>query len=153
MATDFTIEGPDALDDELLEAVLSVFVEATTGANVYWYLRQWQLGQKPPCCAKCAGLRYLPEKPKVGQWKAAMAPVALQRGHASCETIAAMHTGNKRATEIKMLTDGGMPLAEAWLVAKKKFQFAFEPTNMTRYFHVVSIDDGVRVDGTQGMRS
>jgi hypothetical protein len=151
MATELTIEVPNDLDDALLESILGQAVESATNMNVFWYLQQWELGQKPPCCPKCAGMRYVPEKPAADKWRCVIAPVVLSRGHASCESVAAMHTGHKRAKEIRDLLDTGVSFGDAWIRAKAKYKLAFELTDIPRYFHVVSIDDGVRVDGTQGM--
>src|SRR3990172_3272199 len=107
MATNLITEVPADFDDDLLRQTLGQEIEAAANINTAWYLRQWELGDDPPCCAKCAGIRYVPAAKGSGEWRVVTAPVMLQRGSASCESIAAMHTGHKRADAIRTAMAGG----------------------------------------------
>lgn len=142
-------------DDDFLAQALAQEVEAATMINFYWYLRSWDAGKDPPCCPKCAGLRYAPQ-PMRGSWSVKTAPVAIAEGYVSCETAAAMHTAHKRADGFKNLVGGGpyiekLGTAEglaALDAVKKAYVIELEPEGPS-YWHVVSIDEGERHDSTE----
>lgn len=49
-----TVQCPGTASAYVLQAIL----EGLTEANCAWYLDQVKRGHKPPCCSKCAGVRY-----------------------------------------------------------------------------------------------
>lgn len=150
MPVDLITEVPADFDDALLIQTLGQEVEAAANINTAWYLQQWELGQDPPCCAKCASVRHVPAG-KSTKWRVVTAPLVLARMEASCESIAAMYTGHKRADHIRTAMAAGKSERDAWREAKALYQIQLEDTNDPRYWHVVSLDDGVRHDATEGM--
>lgn len=125
-------------------------VSAAADQNADWYLEQWALGEDPPCCAKCAGVRWKPDKIRT-DIKIDLAPVILDKGVASCQSIAAMHTGHKRAELIRSMLNDGHSEEDAWAEARYRYRVAFEPQD-ERYYHVVCYDDGELHDPTVGMK-
>lgn len=166
MSNDLTIRIPDGWTDSMVCQAIAQAVEAAVVVNTIWYLAMWDAGEDPKCCPKCAGVKYVPAPPGE-QWFVDTAPVLLDKGYASCESAAAMHTAHKRADGYRNLIKGvgapGTPGTSlmgalntvegrrAWDAAKAAYRIKLEPSDQQMYWHVVSIDEGVRHDTTLEM--
>ena len=154
---DLTIRIPDDWNEDLICQALAQSVEAAVVDNVFWYFTEWDAGRDPACCPKCAGVKYRPNG--MGQQHFVdTAPVLLAKGYASCESAAAMHTAHKRADGFRNLVSarpflealGTSAGQKAWAQCKAAYQIKLEPSGPS-YWHVVSIDEGVRHDATEEM--
>lgn len=156
---EMTIKIPD-LDREQLAAAAQHVLNAVAKINADWYLSQWEIRDRlkasgradaasqhdPPCCAKCGGVRYVPERDLAHNVDTSTMPEVLRSGSASCQSIAAGHTGHKIAEAVY----GGMP----WEEACRRFVVAMAPGDMAtrpRLLHAICLDDGKFVDATEGM--
>ncbi len=156
--TDLITQVPSDFDDDELGQSLAQEVEAAVMINFYWYLREWDAGNDPKCCPKCAGIKYRPQLPST-QWFVKTAPVIVEEGYASCESATAMHTAHKRADGFRNLVGGGPGLVakaatpkgmQAIVQVKDAYRIQLEPQGPS-YWHVVSIDEGERHDATEEM--
>lgn len=155
--SDLTVRIPNSWNDDMVAQSIAQQVEAAVNINFFWYLESWDAGEDPKCCPKCAGVKYLPAQPSE-QWFVNTAPILLEKGHASCESAAAMHTAHKRADAFRNLTKT-RPLVSALstpegqravAIVKNAYKIRLEQTGLL-YWHVVSFDEGVRHDTTEEM--
>lgn len=142
-----TIQLPQGItrDSEALALALQQVLIATSIINADWYLREWEAGRDPECCAKCEGIRYVPDG-VVPNVQIPSTPVLFARRVGSCGPIAATHTGHKIAEAFRE----GVP----WPEALRRFTLKLQPQQHPsgeRYFHVVCEDDGIIHDATEGM--
>jgi hypothetical protein len=156
---DLTTRIPDNWSDEMIGGSLAQEVEAAVNINMRWYLASWDQGDDPKCCPKCAGVKYIPAASGT-QWYVDTAPVLLEKGYASCESAAAMHTAHKRADGFRNLVKTRPLIAalstlegkKALALCKAAYTIRLEPSSGPgSYWHVVSIDEGVRHDATEEM--
>lgn len=74
--------------------VLAESLNVLAVANAIWFLEQFAEGLEPPCCAKCAHIKWDPD---VVTAEFASAPDMLRKGRASCGPIAAYDAGAEMA--------------------------------------------------------
>lgn len=93
------------LPPEPMRECLLLRIEDAAERNTAWYLQQWNRGLDPPCCASCAGLRY------VSRWESQIdtIPEIRKAGYCACGPAVAMSIGNHRAKLIR----GGATWEEA----------------------------------------
>lgn len=143
-------------DQQLTPLQVGLLISGAADAVAAWYLDQWELGNEPPCCAKCAGAQYRPDKTQT-QVILDLADEVLRKRRGSCQSIAAMHTGHKRAERINQLLDEGYSEEDAWIEARRAFRIGLEEQGLDKegnpYFHAYSVDEGERHDGTVGMKT
>lgn len=134
-------------DSDALGFALQQLLVATSIINADWYLREWDAGRTPECCAKCQGVRYVPDgvTPHV---QVPTTPVLFAMGKGSCGPIAATHTGHKIADAF---AHEGMPWPEAVARYTIKLQRQKHPSGAP-YFHALCWDDGEIHDATAGMQ-
>lgn len=132
-------------------------LNATAAINADWVLQEWSAGRTPKCCAKCNGTRYVPD----GQGSSIellTSPILFARGHGSCGSIAACHTGHKIAEAV----DGRLPAAGggklpaiSWNAACERYFVVMgngpDPLK-PMLFHAMCNDDGKLLDVTIGMK-
>lgn len=137
--------------EELTPLQVGLLISGAADAVAAWYLDQWAEGLDPACCAKCAGARYKPDKISQ-QVVIDLADEVMHKMRGSCQSVAAMHTGHKRAELIQSLLDQGEDAEDAWAEARRAFKIGLE-RQQGNYFHVYSIDNGERHDATVGMKT
>lgn len=71
-------------------------------ANAVWFLEQFAEGLEPPCCCKCAGVKWDPDAVTA---EFTSAPDVLRKGKASCGPIAAFDAGGEMAKLARKLGD------------------------------------------------
>lgn len=153
MSFTITIEMPDLPRDfneaaEVSSVEFAACLMALARINAHWYLREWDAGREPACCCTCHGnaigkpFRHLEDEVSRSAILQST-PILFQRGVGSCGPIAATHTGNKIATAIK---EGRDPSAYYVELESRR-----HPSGRP-YFHAVCMDDGKRVDATQGLK-
>ena len=101
-----TFEMPGPPNRYALEQMLQALAEA----NAVWYLEQMEAGVKPPCCAKCGGVKWRPDhrtRSVVG------GPAMLAKGVASCGPIAAYDAGVEMAKDV-LARSGSLPESSQW---------------------------------------
>ena len=125
------------------QAVLERLLEALTQANAEWYLEEWAAGRKPPCCASCGGVRYVPDQRGFGGIELVPAPEVFRRKEASCGPAAAIAAGEGRAKALQ----AGYPLESAMM-----HRVALEPQG-NGYWHAVYMSPYGRKDPTTKMQS
>lgn len=54
------VQGVGAAPPEAVEDLLRLRIEEACVKNMCWYLQQYARGNKPPCCSKCAKIKYVP---------------------------------------------------------------------------------------------
>lgn len=131
-------------------------LNAQARINAEWVLEEWRQGRTPKCCAKCNGTRYVPD---VGDGdgmsetvEILSSPDLFARGHGSCGSIAACHTGHKIAEAVagKFGNIGRIP----WEEACRRFVVKMAPgpdRNKPMLMHAICVDDGKVLDPTIGM--
>lgn len=114
MATDFRLDpragspfelrltlNPDTdREAEELAAILELLAED----NEQWFRRMVALGKKPPCCAKCGGVRY--REPSRAEYRRGLvqhdgAHELLRKGHGNCGSVVAYDVAAARVLEGK----------------------------------------------------
>lgn len=154
MSFTITIELPHLPRDvaearDIARVRFAAALMALAKINADWYLREWDAGRDPACCCKCHGgsvgipFRHVEDRVDTASVMQA-APILFQRGVGSCGPIAATHTGNKMAHAIK----DGRDMFGYYIELEDRKHPSGRP-----YFHAICIDDGKRVDPTEGMRA
>ncbi len=101
-------------------------IEGAADVNTDWYLRQWEMGREPPCCAGCANLVYKPDR--LGESSIVDAiPHLLKNGCVSCAPAVAMSLGHERAS---LIAAGG-----TWPEAKTAFSPVLERQDTAGMVH------------------
>ena len=117
---------------------LTQALQALAEANAVWYLQQVEMGLKPPCCAKCGGVRW---KPDHRTQKVLGGPAMLSRGVASCGSIAAYDAGVEMAKDV-LNRSGDLYESARW------YRVQLEPrdeANGVETFHAVfTTPDGLK---------
>ena len=85
-------------------AELQAILELLSEDNEQWLRRMLALGRDPPCCAKCAGVKYRP--PTMAEHKRGLvqhdgAHELLRKGHGNCGTVVAYDVAAGRVLEGK----------------------------------------------------
>lgn len=150
---------PEVTREEFAAAAQQV-LNAAAQINADWYLNQWRrrdelrkVGDKraalkfdPACCAKCAGVKYVPDRAMTEEVVVDTTPQLFAKRQGSCQSIAATHAGHKIAEAVY----NGMP----WTEACSRYLVAMAPgddPSKPRLLHAVCLDDGELVDPTEGM--
>ena len=129
--------------------VLAAAIEAVVWANCEWYLEQWKLGQEPPCCCDCAGIRYRPDRPG-SRCTILGAPQAIKAKVASCHTATALVAGRGRALAI---AEGYTPEQAAQMHYVELIDGYHPEAGDDPYWHAIYRFPGGFKDETQDMEA
>jgi hypothetical protein len=134
------INLPSGMSRRLRAAAILAEVEAAALWNEAWYLEGASRGAELPCCAGCAGARFV-KTPKSHGPPVDTAPIVARNKKADCKAAVAMSLGHERAVAIAE----GMDRAEA----RARWTAALEPTDDPDYWHVVIHGPEGREDPTE----
>lgn len=146
---------PDREQAAIGEAVAQQ-LQALALINADWILSEWAAGRTPACCAKCNKTEYDPDLDLQNDAEFYCTPILFQRARGSCGSIAACHTGHKIAEAATgRWSDGKTRAPIGWSEAARLYTVQVVPgpdPSKKRLFHVVCMDNGVRLDPTIGMK-
>lgn len=165
MGLAFKISIPELADDERGRMLLAKFAQhelnALARVNADWVLNEWETKPErmwPACCAKCGGVRYVPDRPNGETMPLEASPILLKRKVASCGSIAACHTGHKIAEAVmgkfkdpeRGIVLPPMSWDEACMRIFVQLATGPDPKQPT-WLHAVCNDAGTIIDPTKGM--
>ena len=124
------------------EQAVTLLINAAAHINALWYLAEWEQGRDPPCCPKCAEVRYRPDR-ITNAIIIDLAPVMVGKGTGSCQSVAAMHCGHEIAEAVRDGASCGSATDEHYIVLEPQSQ---------DYYHAVCMGPNGRHDATAEMK-